>query len=106
MTIYWKQGDPADAKANQEKARDVLRAFNMVNHPEVDTHDDTPVHWEDTVGARIAAESAAERDGVSYNAAFDAIRRGAFDKSEQNTARSEDLTGGSEGSDDPEEGGV
>jgi hypothetical protein len=64
------------------------------NHPSLrDTGPDCPQDWDNTVGARIAAENKAEHDGISYNAAFSAIRAGSDDKGEQNKPRSDTRLG-------------
>lgn len=88
MSLTWAKGDPADPKANQLRAAETMRAFNLVNFPEIDTSDDTPVKWEDTVACQIQVENYAERNKVSTSQAFDEIRRGCEDRSEQNTPRS------------------
>lgn len=95
MSLTGAKGDPADAAANTLKAGS--NKLDPVTVPEVDTSDDTPIRWEDTVGCQIAAENTAERNGTSYQAAWDAIRRGCDDRGEQNTPRSgEQYTDGGE----------
>lgn len=99
MALHWEKGHPADPAANILRSTDPTHAFNVVNFPEVDTSDDTPIRWEDTVGARIAAENLAEHDGTSFQVAWDQIRQGVDGRGNQVTPREGEVypDGGADG---------
>ena len=60
------------------------------NHPIVQTSGpDTPADWDMCIPYRIQAENYAERNGGSVDAAFQAIRAGAEDKSSYVRPRNE-----------------